>query len=674
MMNACLNADIAIPAGWDCCQGAAGSIVVCEGKSLCGITGFTRKEFETGNSRIRDAVATLIHRGPDQQGVYQSSLAALGATRLKIIDLESGNQPIVAEDGDTVIAFNGEIYNHAELRKELEGLGHRFRSRTDTETVLEAFREWDTDCFARLRGMFGVALWTESSKRLVLARDRLGIKPLYFYRLNGDILFGSELKSILIHPEVERRISLAGLNCFLSLNYVPSPWTLVEGIEKLPPGHLLEWRDGKVSTECFWRLTFQEQSKWTIETAKEQLDFLLRESMREHMISDVPLGIWLSGGIDSSTILHYAAAASTSRLKTFSITFRGRSFDESEYVRKVATHYGTDHHEFDLNPERDLASAIEDFAYFSDEPSADSGALPVWFLAKMSRQHVTVALSGEGGDELLGGYLTYLADRWAGLARHFPRFSRLAALKAAEYLPVSDEKIGLEYKMKRFLEGSLLSPNRAHLYWNGTFSEAEKESLFAGADPKYLNDVLGMLPARSDRAGIPNRFLWLDQLCYLPDDILYKTDRMSMAHALEVRPPFLDHRIVEFCASLPAGLKIRGSQRKYLLEELMKGKLPPKVLRRQKVGLDIPAHDWLRGPLRELLMDTLSADAVERTKLFRPQVVQDVIHRHMERRGNFGFHLWGLIILFLWLNKWQIQTAPISELQRESLEKVVSFT
>jgi asparagine synthase (glutamine-hydrolysing) len=292
----------------------------------------------------------------------------------------------------------------------------------------------------------------------------------------------------------------------------------------------------------------------------------------------------------------------------------------------------------------------------------------------MSRQHVTVALSGEGGDELLGGYLTYIADHWAGLARRFPRFARLAALKITQYLPVSDEKIGLEYKLKRFLEGSLLPPDRAHLYWNGTFSEAEKTSLFAGADPKYLNDVLRMLPALSNSVGIPNRFLWLDQLCFLPDDILYKTDRMSMAHALEVRPPFLDHRIVEFCASLPVELKIRGSQRKYLLEELMKDKLPPGVLRRKKVGLDIPAHDWLRGPLRELLRDTLSVDAIGRTKLFRPEVVQGFIHRHLERRGNFGFHLWGLMTLFLWLNKWQIQTAPISELQRESLEKVVTFT
>lgn len=641
---------------------------------MCGITGFTRKGFEADSGRIRDAVATLVHRGPDQQGVYQSRLAALGATRLKIIDLDSGDQPIVAEDGDTVIAFNGEVYNYAELRNELEGLGHRFRSRTDTETVLEAFREWDTDCFSRLRGMFAVALWTESTRRLVLARDRLGIKPLYIYRLNEDVLFGSELKALFVHPEVERRLSLAGLNCFLSLNYVPCPWTLVEGVEKLPPGHLLEWRDGQISTRCFWRLSFQEQAHWTLEAAKEQLDYLLRESMREHMISDVPLGIWLSGGIDSSTILHYAAAAIPSRLKTFSITFRGRSFDETGYVRQVSAHYGTDHHEFDLNPETDLASAIEDFAYFSDEPSADSGALPVWFLSKMSRQHVTVALSGEGGDELLGGYLTYVADRWAGLARRFPRRVRQAALKLAQLVPVSDEKIGLEYRLKRFLEGSLLPAERAHLHWNGTFSEAEKKSFFAGADDQYLNTVLSQVPAGPGKPGCLNRLLWLDQICYLPDDILYKTDRMSMAHALEVRPPFLDHRLVEFCASLPVELKVRGNRRKYLLEELMKSKLPPVVLRRKKIGLDIPTHDWLRGPLQELLKDTLSAGAIKRTGLFNAEVIQDFIRRHMERRGNFGFHLWGLMIFFLWLNKWQIQTAPTSEPQREPLEKAVTFT
>jgi asparagine synthase (glutamine-hydrolysing) len=598
----------------------------------------------------------------------------LGATRLKIIDLESGRQPMASEDGDTVLVFNGEIYNHAELRRELEALGHRFVTRSDTETVLRGFLEWDTGCFQRLRGMFAIALWSESRKRLVLARDRLGIKPLYICRLQDDILFGSELKAIFVHPEVERRLSLPGLNCYLSLNYVPSPWTLVEGIEKLPPGHFLEWTDGAVRTAPYWRLKFEERPEWTLASAKERLDFLLRESIREHMISDVPLGIWLSGGLDSSTILHYAAAQASNRLKTFSISFQGRSFDETDYARTVADCYGTEHYELDLNPEEDLAGAIEQFAYYSDEPSADSGALPVWFLSRMSREHVTVALSGEGADELFAGYLTYQADRLSRVARRIPAGALEFGLRSLRRWPVSDEKIGLEYKVKRFLEGSLLRADEAHLYWNGTFSEEQKKALLRDADHRHLREVLRELPQPSPSLGAVNRFLLLDQNCYLPDDILYKSDRMSMAHSLEVRPPFLDHRLVEFAASLPEGFKLRGLKKKYLLNEVMKDKLPAAVLKRKKVGLDIPTHDWLRGPLRPLLLDALAPEAVEQSGLFRPDVVQSLLRSHLERRANLGFHLWGLMILFMWVRRWQIQPIPYAQASREPLERVLPYS
>ncbi len=575
-----------------------------------------------------------------------------------------------SEDGDIVLVFNGEIYNHNELRSELESLGHRFFTRSDTEVVLRAFLQWDTGSFERLRGMFAIALWSESKRRLVLARDRLGIKPLYLYRLQDDILFGSELKAIFVHPEVKRQISLPGLNCYLSLNYVPSPWTLAEGVEKLPPGHFFEWTNGRIRTRPYWRLEFSERADWTEGAAKERLDWLLRESIREHMISDVPLGIWLSGGLDSSTILHYAASQTSARLKTFSISFQGRSFDETSYARSVAARYGAEHHELDLNPEQDLAGAIEEFAYFSDEPSADSGALPVWFLSRMSRKQVTVALSGEGADELFAGYLTYQADRLAHLARLVPGPARALALRALQRWPVSDEKIGLEYEVKRFLEGSLLPPGEAHLYWNGTFSEEQKKALLPGADHQYLRDALRQLSRNSAPLGGVNRFLLLDQNCYLPDDILYKSDRMSMAHSLEVRPPFLDHRLVEFAASLPERFKLRGLRKKYLLSELMKEKLPAAILRRKKVGLDIPTHDWLRGALRPLLEDTLASDSVERIGLFRPGVVQSFVRRHLERRANLGFHLWGLMILFLWMRRWGIQPIPYQEVCGETLEKV----
>jgi asparagine synthase (glutamine-hydrolysing) len=626
---------------------------------LCGIVGFTHKNWVPDSGRIRRAAETLIHRGPDQQGVFESSLCSMGATRLRIIDLGGGDQPILSEDGDVAIVFNGEIYNHQELRRELQDLGHRFNSHCDTETILRAFLEWDTGCFARLRGMFAIALWTKSTKRLVLARDRMGIKPLYIARRGEDLFFGSELKAILLHQEIERRLSLDGLDCYLSLNYVPCPWTLVEGIEKLPPGQWLEWQDGEVSSDSYWRLPFGVLRNWTVESAREELDALLRQSLREHLISDVPLGMWLSGGIDSSTILHYASESGLP-LKTFSISFQGRSFDETPYIREVARRYGTEHEELDLNPEVDLRDAIEQFVYYSDEPSADAGALPVWFLSKLSKTRTTVSLSGEGADELFGGYLTHRANRLAAFTRRFPQKALQLSLNALKLWPVSDDKISFEYKLRRFLEGSLMAPDRAHVFWNGTFSEAQKAALLRSELPPALSRILGDLREHSSATDDLAPYLWFDQRYFLPDDILTKTDRMSMAHSLEVRPPFLDHRIVEFAASLPASLKIRGSRQKVLLKELMRDKLPPSILQRKKVGFDIPVHDWLRGCLRPLMQEVLMDGASDHAGFFQRDVIESLVRQHLDRRVNIGYHLWGLMVLFLWMKKWGIQamTSP----------------
>ncbi len=638
-------------------------------RSLCGIAGFTHKNWKPEPSRIHSAAATLVHRGPDQQGVYQSNLCSLAAARLKVIDLDSGDQPILSPDRNTAIVFNGEIYNHLELRAELESLGHRFTSQCDTETVLHAFLEWDTHCFARLRGMFAIAVWTESSRRLVLARDRIGIKPLYLARFGGDLLFGSELKSILINPEFPRELSLAGLDCYLSLNYVPGPWTLIEGIEKLSPGHWLEWNDGSLRTDCYWQVPSTHRPGHTLESAKEELDFLLQQSTREHLLSDVPLGVWLSGGIDSSTVLHYAAQASSSRLKTFSISFQGRSFDETSYIRQVVDRYGTEHEEMDLNSESGLEAAIQEFAYYSDEPTADAGALPVWFLSKMCKRKTTVALSGEGADELFGGYLTYRANNLARRFRYLPKQSRKFALNQIGRWPVSDDKISLEYKVKRFVAGTLMAPDRAHVHWNGTFSDTEKKSLLQIPLPPALDAVLGGLRGRLATGDSLTPFLWFDQKYFLPDDILAKVDRMSMAHSVEVRPPFLDHRIVEFAASLPASFKIRGARQKFLLRELMKDKLPQSILRRKKVGFDIPAHEWLRAPLRNLLVETLNAGLAEHAGLFEPSVIQSYVRFHMDRRANLGYHLWGLLILFLWMREWQIKSTSVPAVQFSAFER-----
>jgi asparagine synthase (glutamine-hydrolysing) len=623
---------------------------------LCGIAGFTHKYRKPDLSRIQDATDSLAHRGPDSQAVFHTRLVSLGAARLKIVDLAGGDQPMLSENGSAVIAFNGEIYNHLELRRELEARGHRFESTSDTETVLHAFLEWDTECFKRLRGMFAVALWEEDERRLVIARDRVGIKPLYVAIRSEDLYFGSELKTLFVHPEIERRLDPAGLDCYLSLNYVPCPYTLIEGVEKLRPGTWLEWRDGVIRSEPYWRLPIGSGARADLTEAAQQLHQLLDSSVREHLVADVPIGLWLSGGLDSSTVLHYAANALSVPVRTFSISFKGRSFDESDAIGQISSFYGTRHEQLDLNPNLDLVSAIENFASYADEPNADAGALPIWFLAQMTRQSATVALSGEGADELFGGYVTYRADTMARAARRIPRTLLKLASRAADMLPVSDEKIGFEYKVKRFLAGCLMRPERAHVAWNGTFSDMEKKLLINAELPEALQSLLRELSVVGDAT---DAYLWFDQKYYLPDDILAKVDRMSMAHSVEVRPPFLDHRIVEFAATVPAGLKIKGSRQKVLLRYLMKDRLPKAIPGRKKIGFDIPAHEWLRGPLRSLLEDTFACGAAEHT-LFRTAQIERHVRDHLARRANLGYELWGLMILFLWMKKWQIKSSATS--------------
>jgi asparagine synthase (glutamine-hydrolysing) len=618
---------------------------------MCGILGYSHFSKRLPRGVLDSALDSLSHRGPDCQGPFASEHISLGAVRLRILDMVGGDQPLFSPDGDVAAIFNGEIFNHQEIRSDLQREGVQFETNCDTEVVLKAFLRWDTACFSRLRGMFAVAVWVESESRLVLARDRMGIKPLYYYLHDREIYFGSELKCILEHPDVPRHISLAGLNCFLSLNYVPGPLTLVDGILKLMPGHVLEWRKGDCEIRSYLQSAPVSKGPRRIEDACAQLDELLAQAVTEQLVSDVPVGIWLSGGLDSSTILHYAAQAQRAPLRTFSMTFHGRSFDESKYIKEVSDHYGTIHTELDLNEDCDLAGTIERIAYYSDEPSADAGAVPAWFLAQRTRRDVTVALGGEGADELFAGYLTHKADRYCDMARNIPAVLRRAAMSCAALLPVSDDKISFEYKLKRFLRGSLLSSEMAHVFWNGTFSETEKRRIFRFADEGPMASVLAEMP---EGRGL-QRYLEFDQRYYLPDDILYKVDRMSMAHSLEVRPPFLDPRIVDFAASLPDDFKLHGSTSKYVLRRLMRDKLPHSVLHRPKIGFDIPIHDWFRGVLRPLLLDTISRDAVERTKLFRWPAVQRLLREHLDRKANYGYHLWGLLVLLIWMREWNIE-------------------
>jgi asparagine synthase (glutamine-hydrolysing) len=619
---------------------------------VCGIHGYSHIRKSPQPEAFRSALYSLVHRGPDYQGRYESEHLSLGATRLRILDLEQGDQPLFSPDRDIVLVFNGEILNYKELRDVLAADGFVFATNCDTEVVLHAFRRWGSDCFSRFRGMFAIAIWVQSKKRLILARDRMGIKPLYYCLQEDEIYFGSELKCILAHPDVSRDICIEGLNCFLSLNYVPGPSTLVEGISKLQPGHMLEWTAGYCTVHSYVPRPKAGPAPRSVEDACEELDMLLMQSVEEQLVADVPVGVWLSGGLDSSTILHYAAKRST-QLRTFSITFSGRSFDESTFIHEASEHFGTAHSEFDLNTTVDLVKAIEQIAYYSDEPSADAGALPLWFLAQMTRRDVTVVLTGEGSDELFGGYLTYEADRYYSSAQMVPPSLRRLALAAAMRFPVSNEKIGFEYKLKRFLQGSLFSAEMAHVFWNGTFSESEKKGLFKFAAPGPLAAVLGHMKHGS---GL-ERYLDFDQRYYLPDDILYKVDRISMAHSLEVRPPFLDSRIVDFARRLPEHFKQHGGQSKYVLRRLMNDRLPRAVLRRPKIGFDVPIHDWFRGALRPLLLDTLTEEAVTASKLFYWPTVQSLLQQHLERRANLGYHLWGLMTLLIWMKRWNIELA-----------------
>jgi asparagine synthase (glutamine-hydrolysing) len=601
--------------------------------------------------------------------VFQSDEIALGAVRLRVIDPEAADQPLLSDDGRFVLAYNGEVYNHAELRRELESSGHRFRSRCDTEVVLAGYQRWGTECFKRFRGMFALAIWDAWQQKLVLARDRLGIKPLYIYRSGRDLCFGSELKAIFAHPSIPRLLNWEALQDYLSLNYVPGPRTLIKGIEKLPPGHFLEYAKGDVRTECYWRLPHSPARNISLADASGMLDELLTDSIREHTRSDVPLGTWLSGGLDSTTIVDYVARQSSKPIRTFSVAFESQCCDERKYFREVSKYYGTQHEELELRPTGDVISAIADFAEYSDEPGADAGGLPVWFLSKLSRQYVTVALSGEGSDEIFGGYLTYKADRYAQRLRRVPEFFRAGALKTIDRMwPVSDNKISFEYKLKRLLRGSMMHPDEAHVYWNGTFAPAELKAIVppageAGWSDDSLRSLYSFLRLGFEPSATGlNRFLQFDQSYYLPDNLLYKVDRMSMAHSLEVRPPFLDHRIVEFAATLPEDLKIRGRSQKFLLRHLMRDRLPKGVLKRSKAGFDIPAHGWLRRELRPLLLETLSPQAVREAGIFNSDSIQTLINGHMDRTLNVGYHLWGLMTLHLWLKKWNVDTClPVEQ-------------
>ena len=584
--------------------------------------------------------ATLVHRGPDSSGEFSDDTVALAARRLSIIDLETGDQPIANEDGTLHVVQNGEIYNYRELRGELERTGHRFRTHGDTEVLLHLYEEHGDGFAARLRGMFALAIWDAPRRRLLLARDRFGIKPLYYRDADGELAFASELRAL---PRGE--IDLDALEAFLAFNSIPAPLTIFREVRKLPAGHLLVWEDGRVRLERFARpapVPVDELRDDDEAELVEELRSRLRDSVCAHLVSDVPVGVLLSGGVDSALLAALAAEESSEPLRTFSIGFEERSFDELADARRVAERYGTQHRELVLRP--DAALLLPALAEAFDEPFADSSALPTYLVSELAATDVKVALSGEGGDELFGGYYTYAADLLAARVGGLARLAR----PLVERLPSSSRKASFDYRAKRFVRAAHLPPLERHHGWKEIFS-ADARAELTGRRPQFdPADLLRVRYLETERADELARLQDVDLGTYLVDDLLVKTDRASMAYSLEARVPYLDTVVTNLALALPTRHKVRGLSKKVLLRKAAEPLLPGEIVHGKKRGFSIPAAAWLRGELVPFARETLSADTLARQGFFQPAVVQRLLDDHVAGREDLSRQLWGLLAFTLW--------------------------
>src|SRR4051794_17584258 len=582
----------------------------------------------------------LRPRGPDDAGTWSEGPVALGNRRLSIIDLDGGHQPMASEDGHVVVVQNGGIYNHAALHAELEAAGHTFRTRSDTEVLVHGYEQWGDGLFERLRGMFAVAIWDAAQRRLVLARDRFGIKPLYWTAQRGTLSFASELKALRTLG-IDEEIDLDALEAYLAFNAIPHPLTIFRGVAKLPPGHLLSWTPGAGPEVREW---YRERPAPVGDLRTESFDELaaeardrMRDSVRAHLVSDVPVGVFLSGGVDSGTLTALAAELTPGRVSTFSIGFEEQSFDELELARMVAKRYDTDHHELVVRP--DAVTLLPEIVAAFDEPFADSSALPTYLVSRLAAQHVKVALSGEGGDELFGGYHTYVANLMA------PRLAPLArvARPFVERLPSSSRRVSLDYKARRFVRAAHLTPVERHHGFKEIVAPERRAELLGAEHRADPLDAWRAHWEQTEGAEELARLQELDLNLYLPSDLLVKTDRASMAHSLEARVPFLDPYVAELALALPTPMKVRGRQKKRLLRKAVEPLLPREVVHGPKRGFSIPAAAWLRGELEPFAREVLSgAELVDRTTALR------LLDEHVARRDDHSRALWGLVSLELW--------------------------
>ena len=628
---------------------------------MCGIAGFVEP---ADGGATADADAALVrrmcdairHRGPDDEGLHVEPGVGLGMRRLSIIDLATGHQPIHNEDCSIWLVFNGEIYNYPQLRADLDGRGHRFYTESDTETIVHAYEEWGDAAVARLRGMFGLALWDGNARRLLLARDRAGIKPLH-YAIAGDRLyFGSEIKALLA-AGLPRQMDTPALEHYLSYLYTPPDRSIFRGICKLAPGHVLVWDAGRTKVSSYWELPTHETFHGSDAEAARGLADVLGDAVRCHMISDVPLGAFLSGGIDSSLVVGFMAKASPRPVKTFSIGFDEPAFDELDYARTVARHFGTEHHELVVKP--DAVAILDDLVSHFDEPFGDSSAIPTWYVSQVARRHVTVVLSGDGGDELFGGYDRYLPHARVAAFDHLPLPGRYrAAAIAWPRLPHGT-------RGKNFLRHVSRSGPARYLDTVAFFHEDERRALLnrdvvgetGGADAE--SSMLARF-SRLTRLPWASQMMHFDFETYLPEDVLTKVDRMSMAHSLESRVPLLDNAVIEFAASLPAHLKMRSGVRKYVLKAVARDLLPAAILERGKKGFGVPLGVWFRGNLRELFGDVLRSGAARQRPYFDRGFVDRLVDEHLAGRRDHTLRLWQLVVFELWHRRYMDRApAPV---------------
>ncbi len=638
---------------------------------MCGITGgvWYRPDRALTRHTLDQMTDALVHRGPDDRGIFFSENqrestrtlqgppagVGLGFRRLSIIDLAGGHQPLSNEDGSIQIVFNGEIYNYRELRRRLEGAGHQFLTDSDTETIVHLYEDLGIDCFAHLNGMFAIAIWDSNLSQLVLARDRMGKKPLYYSRQDGRLVFASELKSLMCVPDIPRTIDPGSLDLYFTYQYVPHPWSIYSGIHKLSPGEVGVYRNEQWQTQSFWKIDWQKEEAKTPSQAIEEVRELLTDAVRLRLRSDVPLGAFLSGGIDSSLIVALAQKQLDQPVKTFSIGFSESDFDETHYAQMVADHLGTEHCRFEVTA--DALSILDRLVYQYDEPFSDSSAVPTWYLCEQTRQKVTVALSGDGGDELFAGYDRYRALQWSEDVQSMLPVKWLLKSRWIQNMGGSSRRRSFTRRLQRFAETLGEAPARRYMRWMQIFSEANRQEM-------YREDFIERLPNRDpfvfleqawNRSGsrdLITKASTTDLQTYLPCDLMTKVDIASMAHSLEARQPFLDYRLIEFAASLPVALKYRWRRGKRLLEDAFGDLIPKQIWRRPKMGFGIPLGPWFRGPLRsrteELLLGT---DARCHTYL-RPEYLKSLLTNHTEGKSNEGYRLWNLLVLELWLRRW----------------------